>query len=92
MFAALLWHCFGFLFEVGGPCICHQQPHHQTGGHGITRVIEESDRYKAKHECAVSPEPDILMEEIESNGSYNKEGTFHIVVLSDDEILSCDPN
>jgi hypothetical protein len=76
------------MFEVGRPCICHQQPHHETGGHGVTRVIEESDGYKAKHQSAVSPEPDILVQDIESNGSYNKEGAFHIVVPGKDEIYA----
>ena len=88
---ALLGEFFlNFFFEVSRPRISNQQPHQQSGGHGITCVIKKANGYKAKNESAISPEPDILVQEIESNDSYNEEGTFHTVVLVTDEILSCD--
>ena len=40
-------------------------------------MIEESNRNETKHQAGTSPEPDVLMENVEYDDSKNKQELFH---------------
>jgi hypothetical protein len=66
------------LFQVRGPRVLYQQPHHNRGRDRVARVVEQPDGNETEDEgTRRAPEPEVLMEDIKSTNDDQQQWPFH---------------
>ena len=61
---------------MGGPGIFHQESHERADRHRVARMVKKSDREESEHHwMRCTPEPEILMKEVQGDAGGEERGS-----------------